>query len=395
MQNRDLGFLLNVLFKWKKFILFIFIFSAALSTLIAFLIKPEYKAKAVVMTPPESSSPLSGLSGLIGGKSTANIGAKLFGVSSTDIDILLGILNSRASMIKASEKFNLFEYYEIKDKNYDKLLKKFSKDVSFEPNQYDFIEISVINEDPKLAADIANFFVEILDSINIKLNSEAARNNRIFIEKRYLKNLQDLKEAEEKMYEFQKKNKIFAVPEQLQIAVKIAGEIESQLIIKEIELDIARETYGLNSPQYTSIEKQTKLLRQRVQDLKNKQNISDVSNVLFPFSKMPQVLIEYYRLYREIEIQNKIMEILLPMYEQAKVEEQKSIPTVIVLDKAVPPQLKYKPKRTFIVAGVSILFLFISLFIAFILEHFISIDATYDYQKRFKEFALKAQKKLT
>ncbi len=43
----------------------------------------------------------------------------------------------------------------------------------------------------------------------------------------------------------------------------------------------------------------------------------------------------------------------MPMYEQAKVEEQKSIPTIMVIDKAVPPELKYSPKRSVIILGFS------------------------------------------
>jgi uncharacterized protein involved in exopolysaccharide biosynthesis len=52
------------------------------------------------------------------------------------------------------------------------------------------------------------------------------------------------------------------------------------------------------------------------------------------------------------------MEFVLPMYEQAKVEEQKSVPTVLILDKAVPPELKYSPKRSVIILGILVLFSF-------------------------------------
>jgi uncharacterized protein involved in exopolysaccharide biosynthesis len=43
------------------------------------------------------------------------------------------------------------------------------------------------------------------------------------------------------------------------------------------------------------------------------------------------------------------MEFLLPLYEQAKIDEKKDTPVVLVLDTAVPPQRKSKPKRTLIV----------------------------------------------
>ncbi len=47
-------------------------------------------------------------------------------------------------------------------------------------------------------------------------------------------------------------------------------------------------------------------------------------------------MIEYFRIYREVEIQSKIMEVTLPLFEQAKMEEHKSIPTILVIDEAVP-----------------------------------------------------------
>ena len=73
---------------------------------------------------------------------------------------------------------------------------------------------------------------------------------------------------------------------------------------------------------------------------------------------MPDIAINYLRVYREVEIQQSILEIVMPMYEQAKVEEQKSIPTVLVIDKAVPPQLKYSPKRAVLVIGILLLISF-------------------------------------
>jgi uncharacterized protein involved in exopolysaccharide biosynthesis len=65
------------------------------------------------------------------------------------------------------------------------------------------------------------------------------------------------------------------------------------------------------------------------------------------------MMIKYLRFYRDLEIQNKILEVILPMYEQAKVEEQKSIPSILFIDKAVPAEIKYGPKRLFYIASFS------------------------------------------
>ena len=47
------------------------------------------------------------------------------------------------------------------------------------------------------------------------------------------------------------------------------------------------------------------------------------------------------------------------MYEQAKVEEQKSMPTIMLMDKAIAPELKHSPKRSAIIIGILFLVLFI------------------------------------
>jgi uncharacterized protein involved in exopolysaccharide biosynthesis len=187
---------ISVIFKWKKFIIINIFLVIAASGVFAFLLPLEYKATTTIIIPPESASGFSGLGGLLGNKSSiASIGSRLFGVTSTSEDILLGILNSRSAQTKVINNFNLMHYYEIDDNNMDKTLKVFSGDLSFDANEFGMIEINVINKSPELGAEIANYFAEILDSLNIHINVQAASNNRKFIEKRYFQNVIDLKNA--------------------------------------------------------------------------------------------------------------------------------------------------------------------------------------------------------
>ena len=52
-----------------------------------------------------------------------------------------------------------------------------------------------------------------------------------------------------------------------------------------------------------------------------------------------------------MEIQYRILQFLTPMFEQAKVEERRQTPSVIVLDHAEPAERKAKPKRMLIMLG--------------------------------------------
>lgn len=357
---------LYILFKWKWLIIVVVTLFTAIGTTIGYMLPLTYKSTAVVSVPPETNLGLGSITGLLGGgKSSQSLGAKLFGTSATTEDMLLGLLNSRSALTNVISKFNLVKYYEIEDNNIDKTIKAFKEDILFEPNEYQFIEISVINKNAKTAAEMANYFVHLADSLNIYVNVEAARNNRIFVEQRYNKNLTDLKNAEDSLYKFQKKYGIFAVPEQLEVSVKAAASLEAQLMEKEIESYLLKQQYGPNSPQYMGMQSQMNLLKDKVNELKNSSSLSSSSNVLFPFKNVPDMMIKYLRFYRDLEIQNKILEVILPMYEQAKVEEQKSIPSILFIDKAVPAEIKYGPKRLFYIAS----FFLISFFMVIIMAY--------------------------
>lgn len=354
------GDYMYILFKWKKFIFINLFIVAVLSVTYTLLLPLQYKATATITLPPEQQMGLGGLTNLMGGKSSiASMGARLFGVTNQSEDVMLGLLNSRSALTKIIDKFDLMNYYEISNNNMDKALKAFRNDISTDPNEFGMIDFSVINKDPKFSAEIANYMVSLADSMNIELNIRAAKNNRIFIEQRYLKNIEDLRKAEDSLYRFQKKYGIVAVPEQLEVTVQAAAVIETELIKKEVEAYFIEQTYGKNSIQFAGVDAEIKLLREKVEELKNSNELYKSSNVLYPFKDMPNIAIQYLRAFREVEIQQTIMEFVLPMYEQAKVEEQKSIPTLLIIDKAVPPDLKYSPKRAAIVLGLLFLFSFI------------------------------------
>ena len=361
-KEPQLGDYVYILYKWKKFLLINLLIVGAITSLLVLLMPNQYKATATIMIPPNEQTGLGGLGGLtnlLGNKSSlVSMGSKLFGVTNTSEDVLLGIINSRTALTDIIKKFNLIKYYEISDNNMDKALKAFKDDIISEPNEFGMIDFSVINKNPKVSAQIANYMVALVDSLNIKFNIERAKNNRIFIQKRYEQNVKDLKTAEDSLYKFQKRFGIVAVPEQLEVSVKAAAEIESQLMKKEMEAHFIKQSYGENSPQYQGVLTEINLLKDKVQELKSSANLSSTSNILYPFNEMPDISIQYLRNYRDVEIQQAILEIVMPMYEQAKVEEQKSIPTILKVDKAVSPELKDSPHRTLIVLGVLFLFLF-------------------------------------
>jgi uncharacterized protein involved in exopolysaccharide biosynthesis len=75
-------------------------------------------------------------------------------------------------------------------------------------------------------------------------------------------------------------------------------------------------------------------------------------------------------LSRDAKIKEMLFELLTREYEIAKIEEAKSMPTIQVLDKAVVPEKKSKPKRGLIIVSAAAIALFVSTIVAFIREYY-------------------------
>ena len=59
----------------------------------------------------------------------------------------------------------------------------------------------------------------------------------------------------------------------------------------------------------------------------------------------PDIVMNFLRLQRNVEIQNKILSYIIPIYEQSKIDEKRDTPVVLVLDYPFVPERKAKPKR--------------------------------------------------
>ena len=128
-----LGDYIYIIYKWRKFLVINLLIIIAAATTYAFLLPKQYKATATIMLPPENEMGLGGLTNYLssGKSSIASMGSKIFGVSGTSEDVVLGIINSRTALTDVINKFNLMKYYEIDDNNMDKVMKAFRGDLSF------------------------------------------------------------------------------------------------------------------------------------------------------------------------------------------------------------------------------------------------------------------------
>jgi len=367
MEKKEFNFIdyLYILVKRRKLIIVNFFIVAIITAAYSLIMPKTFSAATVVMPPTGGSSLLSSLTsnlpvaGLLGG---------LGGVSD-ETNTIIAILKSRSITENTIKQFGLFERYEAEDM--EEAIKIFRNTVDVSVNDEGMIEIIVSadteyladeekeNEARTLCADIANFMVAELNRINTELQTREAKFNRIFIEKRYEQNKSDLREAENAIRSFGEKYGMISLPDQVSAAIQAAAQIESQIAVKEVELQAMKSTLYSGHSEIRKKEIELRELRKKLEEIKLGSPQQDTLAIFPAFAKAPELGIKYLQLMRDLEVQNKIFEFLTQQYEQAKIQEARDTPMVQVLDTAIPPNKRTKPKRSLLVllAGmVSIIF---------------------------------------
>ncbi len=353
-----------IFLKRKKFILIttsvVFVISVILYFFVFDLI---YYSEASIKSSGKSGSILSSLeSGLpdVGALDELGLGG---GKAARELAVYENILTSRRCIEPLIDKFNLVERdkYQFKE---DAILGFVKEKMKLDEDKLSgVLSVGIYDKDPKLAKEMVEFLLAQLDKINIELNVQNAKNNREFVEQRYFQAKLDLTKAEDSLKAFQV---IYGIAPDLQVkaATQTAFTIESEMKAEEVKLDVLKKILSPDQVEVKTQEAKVNSLRDQISKIQTSTDLSD----LMSLGNSAQVVMSYLRLEREVEIQSKILSFILPIYEQAKIDEKKETPTIIVLDKPYVAEKKVKPKRLLMIMAWTFAFFFITLVLAIFLE---------------------------
>jgi tyrosine-protein kinase Etk/Wzc len=356
---------LQILLKWKRFILINIAIVAVIVAGITLLIPNTYKATASVIPPRQEG----GLGGMISQMTKDIVPTNILGRLNVSQGVYnyLAIMQSRRTMEAIIRKFDLWTVYGITSRSMEIAMRNLAGNSFFDIEKNGNITITVIDESPQRAADMANYYVEMLNLVNSELSSLEARNNRLFLERRYQQAQKDMRSVEDSLRLFQEKYGIFSLPDQIKAGIEEVAQLKAQASIGEVELGVLERSLGRDNQATRLKTSEIDEIKRKLRSLKDGTGDGDAAFSL-PFKDVPELGIRYLRLYRDFEIQNKILQFIIPMYEQARVDEQKNIPAVLVLDKAYKPERKDGPKRSMIVLVAMLLVGSFSAFLVFVFE---------------------------
>jgi len=362
-KNFDGMYLTALLFKHKRIIIATVIASAIISTAVAFLLPVWYTA-SVNAVPPQTS--MSGLESAMGNISSTlrDIGLARVGGSSSSGYSLTVVLLSRSVKDSIIKKYDLRKVYKMENEKYEDLLKEFESNLDLTYDKEGNYVISITDQDPKRAASMANDYVQIANHFAAELFKKESNFNRIYMEYRIKSIDSTISAISEQLAGLSQRSLMFSPEEQARAVSQAIVELKAQVYQSEIEYDLLRTTFG-ESDALTQVKK--KLLEETRKKLNEAMNKPGFAGN-FKIDESGRIGLEFTKMLTEIEALSKAKAYLVPLYEKLRLDEAKNIKTLYVLDEAIPPTKKSKPKRVLIVAG-SVLGSFVLTVLMIILVH--------------------------
>jgi tyrosine-protein kinase Etk/Wzc len=347
----DLIELIRILRKNKLVIAKFSLVPAVLTAIFLLIMKPYYAGIASFL-PPNSmstggSSLLSQL-GVLGGMA----GGALGGLKDPTL-IYVGVLQSRTVADDLIHQFDLAKVYKTKKLSQtENVLKAHTKIVSGKDS---IVVITVKENDPKLAADLANAYLAALHKQSDRIAFTEAGQKRLFFEQQLEKEKDLLADAEVEMARTQEKSGLIQPGGQAQLQIQTIAQTQAQIASLEVELAAMSQAATGENPDVIRIKSQIEGLQAQLARLENSGTRSGPGNVQVPTSKVPELTLAYVRKARNVKYHEALYELLMKQYESAKLDESHSAPLVQVVDYAVVPDSKAGPPRTLLTLLAAVL----------------------------------------
>lgn len=180
-SNSSPGVFQFLMAHWKKLLIISFL-SGLLAFGFSFLIKPKYKGTAVFY--PAVTQSISNLvsTGRGTDKDFLDYGEE------EEAERVIQILQANEIREFIIANYDLWKHYDIDPKAAKartKMMRKYKENVSFRRTEFNSVEISVLDTDPKRAAGMANDLVHKLDTLKNRIQQERAQQGLLVVEAKY------------------------------------------------------------------------------------------------------------------------------------------------------------------------------------------------------------------
>jgi uncharacterized protein involved in exopolysaccharide biosynthesis len=295
---------------------------------ISFMIPPTYTAKTQFLPPQQQQSSASALVQALGVGAIGGLGAGL-GIKNP-ADQYIAFLKSQSIQDAMVDRFDLLNRYDTKFRVDAR--KALLENTKISTGKDGIISLELDDKDPKVAADMANAYVEELRRMMNRLALTEAQLRRAFFEKKLKEVKDNLSAAEETLRGTGVSSGVLKTSPGS--AVEVVARLKAGVTVQEIKVASMRGYLADSSPEFVQAMKELTVLKAQLMNAEKSDTASGDGL--------------YVLRYREYKYQETLYELFAKQYELARVDESREGAAVQVVDNAQPPEKKSKPKKILI-----------------------------------------------
>ena len=359
-NNDDINLLdyLIVILRHKSFIFKATFGAMILSAIISLILPSVYRAETKILPPQKPGSSMAYFASQVGGM---GISPTVFGMKNTN-SLYVRLLKTKPVLDYVTDNLDLIKVFEVEKKFQARKILTGNVRVT-DDRKSSIITVAYAHGNPKMAADIANAFIDGLRNLNNSLAVTEASQRRLFFEEqlKYAKN--SLIKSEENLQAFQQKTGTIKIDEQAKAAIEETSFIRAKISGKEVGLRVMKSYATGQNPDLQKLENEISALKEQLAKLESK---SIGNDSLFSTGKLSVLGAEYIRRMREFKYNESLYEILMKQYGAAKLDEARDASIIQVVEKAEAPEKRFKPQRKKIVVNTGLIVFFFSIIFVFI-----------------------------
>lgn len=364
-ERHNEGWVPNTSLLWdrRRTLARVFLYSLLLSMVIVFLIPKQYESTTRIMPPEQQGMGAAMLAALAGKAMPGALGALAGGMLGMKDSgaLFVELLHSGTIEGALAERFELQKVYSKRYRQ-DALKKLAHRTDVTQDRKSGVITIVVTDTDRQRARDMAQAYLDQLDSLLIRVNTSAARREREFIEQRLVTVQNDLEKAQVALSDFASKNTTLDIKEQTKAMVEAGAKLQAQLIVAHAEADSLGQFYGEGNVRMRAANARAAELERELKKLGGSADESGEaidSDALYPsLRQLPVLAVRWADLYRQVKVKETVYDLLTEQYELARIEEVKSVPSVRVIDPPSWPEKKSFPPRLILILVLTSLSVF-------------------------------------
>jgi len=296
---------------------------------ITFAIAPTFTATTKFMPPQQQQSAAASMLaslGALGGLAGAATGIK------NPNDQFVAFLKSRTVQDALIDRFELMDRYEAEFRTSARLA--LDNNVAIATGKDGLITIDASDTDPAFAAQLANAYVDELGHLLSRLAVTEAQQRRMFFEKQLNIAKDNLTQAEQALKASGINSNV--LKSDPAAAVEGLAKLKASITAQEIKLASMRGYLTESAPDFKQARTELSAMRAQLNQAEKEEPASAGANS------------DYISKFRDFKYHETLFQLFAKQYEMARIDESREGAVIQVVDTALPPELKSKPKKALI-----------------------------------------------